>query len=73
MKKQRIKWIASGVKYMGQPFTLIGEKRYDCRHGKDKNIVKKQKYHERRQVRDIPFTVFTLGLVLLQLFTAFFS
>ena len=49
-KKQRVKWIASGVKFMGKPFLLIGDKRYDCRHGKDKNVAKKVRYNEKRKV-----------------------
>ncbi|XP_067929093.1 uncharacterized protein [Watersipora subatra] len=48
-KKQRVKWIASGVKFMGRPFLLIGDKRYDCRHGKDKNVAKKFRYNEKRK------------------------
>lgn len=51
LKKQRIKWIASGVRFSGKPFILVGDKRYDCRHGKDKNIAKKEQYNKRRHVR----------------------
>lgn len=59
MRRQRIKWVASGVLYMGKPFVLIGDKRYDCRHGKDKNVAKKQKYREKRKVSSLEiFLVF---------------
>lgn len=40
---------------MGKPFMLIGEKRYECRHGKDKNVTKKQKYREKRKVSTLVY------------------
>ena len=47
-KKHRVLFEDDDLEYNGVPYIVLSQKMYDCHHGKDRNIIKKEKYREKK-------------------------